>query len=107
VAADPTRLVGAPTLVESAAVMLARKGGGGEIALDALLHRLDVRTIPMSEDAARLARLAYGRFGKGIGSPPGLSFGDCLAYGVAVAAREPLLCKGTDFGRTDVEVVQY
>ena len=107
VAADATRLVGTPTLAESAAVMLARKGGGGEVALDALLHRLEVRTLPMSEDAARLARLAYARFGRGVGSPGVLNYGDCLAYGVAMAARERLLFKGTDFARTDVEAVGY
>jgi ribonuclease VapC len=107
IAADATRLVGTPTLVESAAVMLARKGGGGEVALDALLHRLEVRVVPMSEDAARLARLAYSRFGRGVGSPAVLNYGDCLAYGVAMAAREPLLFKGTDFAQTDVDAVDY
>ena len=107
IAADPARLLGTPTLVESAAVMLARKGGGGEISLDALLHRLGVRIVPMSEDAARLARLAYARFGREVGSPPVLNYGDCLAYGVAMAAREPLLFKGDDFARTDVNAVDY
>jgi ribonuclease VapC len=99
----PARLVGAPTLVETAAVMAARKGSGGEIALDALLHRLGATVVDMTPDAARLARLAYARFGKGVGSPGVLNFGDCLAYGVAIAAREPLLFKGDDFARTDVQ----
>jgi hypothetical protein len=31
-----------------------------------------------------------------------LNYGDCLAYGVAMAAGEPLLFKGDDFPRTDV-----
>lgn len=102
IAADSERLLGAPSLVEASAVMLARKGPGGEIALDALLERLGVRVIPMSESAARLGRLAYSRFGKGIGDPAVLNFGDCLAYGVAMAERQPLLFKGDDFSRTDV-----
>ncbi len=106
-AADERRLLGAPTLVESSAVMTARKGGAGEVALDALLERLAIEVVPMSVSAARLARLAYGRFGKGVGEPGVLNFGDCLAYGVAMAEREPLLCKGDDFGRTDVELVAY
>jgi ribonuclease VapC len=88
-------------------VMLARKGPAGEIALDALLRRLGVSVIPMSEDAARLARLAYARFGKGVGSPGVLNYGDCLAYGVAMAARQPLLFKGEDFGRTDVTAARF
>lgn len=107
VARDPVRLVGAPTLVEAAAVMTARKGSGGEVALDALLERMKVEVAPMSVDAARLARLAYARFGKGVGDPAVLNYGDCLSYGVAMAEREPLLFKGDDFGRTDVGVAPY
>lgn len=101
------RLVAAPTLVETAAVMLARKGGGGEIALDALLHRLGITTVAMSPDAARMARLGYARYGRGGGSPGVLNFGDCLAYGVAMAEREPLLFKGDDFAATDVTVAPW
>jgi ribonuclease VapC len=58
--------------------------------------------VPFTEDAARLARLGYARFGRGVGSPAVLNYGDCLAYGVAMAAREPLLFKGGDFPQTDV-----
>jgi uncharacterized protein with PIN domain len=36
------RLVGAPTWVEAAAILLARKGPAGGVALDALLQRLGV-----------------------------------------------------------------
>ncbi len=104
-AAADRRLVGTPTLVETAAVLLARKGPGGEIALDALVHRMGIEIVPLSVDAARLARLAYARFGKGVGSPGVLNYGDCLSYGVAVAAGAGLLCTGDDFPRTDVEVV--
>lgn len=107
VARDESRLLGAPTLVEAAAVMHAKKGPGGEVALDALLERSDIRVLPMSLAAARLARLAYGRFGKGVGDPAVLNYGDCLAYGVAMAEGEPLLFKGDDFSQTDVEAVQY
>ena len=107
IAMDDVRLVGAPTLVETGAVMHAKKGPGGEVALDALLERMSVRTIEMSIPAAKLARLAYGRFGKGVGKPAVLNFGDCLAYGVAMAEREPLLFKGDDFSCTDVASVKY
>ena len=106
-ASDPRRLVGAPTLVEASAVMRAKKGGAGEVALDGLLERLEVDVLPMSVAAARLARLGYARFGRGVGDPAVLNHGDCLAYGVALAEREPLLFKGDDFARTDVEAVAY
>lgn len=106
-ARDDARLVGAPTLVEAAAVMQARKGPGGEVALDALLERADIRVLPLSLPAARLARLAYARFGKGVGDPGVLNFGDCLAYGTAMAEREPLMFKGEDFSRTDMTAAEY
>lgn len=74
VAEDEVRLVGAPTLVEAAAVMHARKGPGGEVSLD---------------------------------DPAVLNYGNCLTYGVAMAARERLLFKGEDFRATDVGEVEY
>jgi ribonuclease VapC len=104
---DDVRLVGAPVLVEAAAVMHAKKGPGGEVALHALLERIDSRVIEMSVVAAKLARLAYTRFGRGVSDPGVLNFGDCLSYGVAMAERQPLLFKGSDFTQTDVEVVAY
>lgn len=107
IAAAEVRSIGAPTLVEASAVMLARKGPAGEVALDALRQRLDLAVVPMSPEAASFARSAYGRFGKGIGSPGVLNFGDCLAYGVAMAAGDALLFKGNDFSATDVSVATY
>lgn len=50
-------------------------------------------------EAARQGRRLYGR----PTHPAGLNFGDCLVYGVAKAEREPLLFKGADFTRTDIE----
>jgi ribonuclease VapC len=71
------------------------------------MERLDVRAVDMTVTASKLARLGYARFGEGIGDPAVLNYGDCLAYGVAMAEREPLLCKGEDFSRTDVALVAY
>jgi ribonuclease VapC len=107
IADTDTRLVGAPTLVEASAVIQARKGPGGDVALDALLRRLTIEIVPFTDTAATLARLAYGRFGKGEGSPAVLNYGDCLAYGTAMSLREPLLFKGGDFHETDVTAVAY
>ena len=102
IATAPVRVVGAPTVVETAAVLLARKGTAGEVALDALLQRLDIRVVPMTADAAVAARSAYQRYGKGVGSPGVLNYGDCLADGVAVASGETVLFTGDGFAQTDV-----
>jgi ribonuclease VapC len=107
IAGDGRRLVGAPTLVEASAALRAKKGGAAEVALDALLERLGMETVPLGVPAARLARLGYARFGKGVGDPAVLNYGDCLAYGVAMAEREALLFKGDDFSQTDVTVAPY
>jgi ribonuclease VapC len=86
--------------------MLARKGGEGVIALDALLSRLGLEVVTMSPVAADFAREAYSRYGKGVGSPEVLNYGDVLSYGVARAEDEPLLFKGEDFARTDITSAQ-
>ena len=48
---------------------------------------------------------AYAHFGKGR-HPAGLNFGDCMTYATAALARQPLLCRGDDFSKTDLEVVR-
>ncbi len=107
ISAAPVRLIAAPTLVEVSAVLQARKGPSGDVALDALLHRLSVITVDMNATAAAFARDAFRRFGKGVGNPAVLNCGDCLVYGVAVATGQPLLFKGTDFAQTDIARVPY
>lgn len=105
--AAPVRIICAPTLVEAAAVMMARKGDTGEIALDALLRRLEIEVVPLSIDAAAFARVGFKRFGKGVGEPGVLNYGDCFSYGTAMAYEESLLSKGDDFPKTDVEIASY
>jgi ribonuclease VapC len=100
-------VIGAPTLVEASAVMVARSGSQGAIALDALLQRLHIDVIPMTARAAAHARTAYTRWGKGVGAPGVLNFGDCPTYGVATALEMPILFKGADFTRTDARPASY
>ncbi len=59
---------------------------------------------PVTLEQAEIARAAYRDFGKGSSHPAGLNFGDCFAYALAKAMREPLLFKGDDFSHTDVTV---
>jgi ribonuclease VapC len=96
------RVIGAPTLVETGIVLRARYGGRGDLALDAFLQRFDVRVVPLATREATFAREAHRRFGRGVGSPAVLNYGDCLAYAVSASLGWPLLCVGNDFARTDV-----
>ena len=107
IAAADRRLVGTPTLVEATAVTQARKGEQGVIALDALLSPLGIEVVAVSTEAGEFAREAYGRYGKGVGSPGVLNYGDVLSYGLARAEDEPLLFKGGDFPVTDIAPARH
>lgn len=71
--------------------------------LDTVLHHFAVEIVPVTHDQVRLARLAYQRFGKGKHAAA-LNFGDCFSYALSRATSEPLLFKGWDFSRTDVQI---
>jgi ribonuclease VapC len=71
-------------------------------ALDALVRKLDMRIEPVHPDHVEIARRAYREFGRG-NHPAALNFGDCFAYALAKATGEPLLFKGNDFSRTDIQ----
>lgn len=70
--------------------------------LDELAELLDLKLEPVTEQQARVARVAYRRFGRGSGSAARLNFGDCFAYALSVVTGEPLLFVGEDFTHTDV-----
>jgi len=96
------RRISAVSYVESAAVV---DGGRDPIAsrrFDDLLREAEVTIEPVDEEQARIARQAYLDFGRGSGHPAKLNFGDCFAYALAKARREPLLYKGEDFSHTDI-----
>ena len=67
-----------------------------------LLEKAAVELVPVTSEHASAARRAWRRFGKG-NHPAALKFGDCFAYALADTMGEPLLFKGNDFARTDVE----
>jgi ribonuclease VapC len=49
-----------------------------------------------------LALNAFDRYGKGR-NPASLNMGDCYSYALAKSLRVPLLYKGNDFSRTDLD----
>lgn len=103
VAADCCYL-GAPTWVETAMVLQARKGDGAEADLDLFLKEGPFRIEPFDATLARHAQAAWQLFGKGR-HPAGLNLGDCFSYALAAGLQLPLLFKGTDFMRTDIRFV--
>lgn len=95
--------VGAPTLTETSVVLSGRMGSRGITVLERFLEDLGASVIPFGELHWREAAVAYQQFGKGR-HPAALNFGDCMAYAVARIARQPLLCIGNDFSKTDLEI---
>ena len=100
--ADPTRLLSAANFLETGIVLENRSGEAAGRDLDLFLYRAAVTVVPVDRDQAELARRAYRRFGKGR-HPAALNYGDCFAYALSKSSGEPLLFKGDDFARTDIE----
>jgi ribonuclease VapC len=96
------RRISAVNYVEAAAVIDGSRDPIASRRFDDLLREAQVAIEPVTETQARIARQAYSDFGKGSGHPAQLNFGDCFAYALAKAKREPLLFKGDDFPHTDV-----
>jgi ribonuclease VapC len=69
---------------------------------DELFEETGIAIVPVDRKQALLAREAYQRFGKG-NHEAKLNLGDCFAYALSKARGEPLLFKGGDFRKTDVE----
>ena len=99
-AANPCR-ISAGTWLEVSIVADGRSAGHGE-RLDRLLEQFRVERVPVTDHQARVARVAYRRYGKGSGSKARLNLGDCFAYALSSTSGEPLLFIGEDFTHTDV-----
>jgi ribonuclease VapC len=96
------RRVSAGTYVEAAIVVDANRDPVLSRRLDSFLHQALITVEPVTVEQARIAREAYRDYGKGR-HRAGLNFGDCFAYALAKEKGEPLLFKGNDFRKTDVE----
>ena len=102
----PVRLVSAVSVIEASMVAAARLGRTGIDELDLLLSRIGTETRAFSPADIALVRQCFLRYGKGR-HPAALNFGDCFPYALAVSTGEPLLFKGEDFTKTDVEIADY
>lgn len=100
--ADPTRLVSAATMLETAIVVISRKGEPGLAELRAFRDAASIETIPFGADLADIALDAFRRFRKGR-HPARLNVGDCFSYALTRSTGEPLPFKGQDFTVTDLK----
>jgi ribonuclease VapC len=101
-AAADSAAIGAPTLFETAMVMVSRTGESAAAEIARFLDRFEIAVLPFGEFHWQAALEAFGRFGKGR-HRAGLNLGDCMTYATALVADGPLLYVGNDFAQTDIQ----
>ncbi|MEP7452890.1 type II toxin-antitoxin system VapC family toxin [Phyllobacterium sp. SB3] len=101
-----TNRITSPAAIWETAINIARILG---IELDdaartvqSFLDAMEITLLPIPPEAAYAAIDAFDRFGKRH-HPAELNFGDCFAYACARHYAVPLLYKGNDFSKTDIE----
>ncbi len=91
------------SLLETSMALAGRNGDEASwIELDALISLTGMQVVAQDAMLAGVARAAFLRFGKGR-HPAALNLGDCAAYALAKSRDLPLLFKGHDFARTDLD----
>lgn len=101
IADDPVRLISAATVFEATIVLETRLGDAGGREFDLWLLKIGAEIVPVDAEQAGAARRAWRRYGKGRHAAA-LNYGDCFSYALAHTRGEPLLFKGEDFAKTDL-----
>ena len=91
--------MGAPTLRE-ASIVLQRQSLASH-RVEGIVAATGMESVPYTWDHARIAHVAYLRYGKGR-HPAALSYGDGLSYAVAKAFGQPMPLLRDDRSKTDV-----
>ena len=104
--ADRARRMSAFSALEASIVIEARKGAAGGREWELLAYRTGIEFIPFTAAQQLLALEGWRRYGKGQ-HKASLNIGDCCTYALWAHIREPILCKGEDFSRTDAELVDW
>jgi ribonuclease VapC len=98
----PVLRMSAANWVEAAILVDSYKNPSAAVRFEDLFDVLQLRVESVTIDDACRARAAYADYGGGH-HPARLNYGDCFAYALAKRCGEPLLFKGNDFARTDIE----
>lgn len=101
IADDPVRLISAATVLEATIVLETRLGDAGGREFDLWLLKVGAEVVPVDAEQTDAARRAWRRYGKGRHAAA-LNYGDCFSYALALTRGEPLLFKGEDFKKTDI-----
>lgn len=96
-------LISTVSVVEARLVVYSRRGQRGIVIADDLLRLPVFEIVPPGRDEMDAAYAAFVAYGKGSGHPANLNFGDIFSYALAKVRGLPLLFKGNDFARTDIQ----
>jgi ribonuclease VapC len=97
------RLISSASVLESGIVLESKRGESAGREFDLFVVRTNLEVVPVDAEQVEIARSAWRSFGKGRHSAA-LNFGDCFTYALAKWSGEPVLAKGQDFVRTDLEL---
>lgn len=68
-----------------------------------VIAAMGIEVVGLPADLGDAVMEAYLKFGKGTGHPAQLNFGDCFSFAMARRLGTPLLFKGLDFSKTDID----
>jgi ribonuclease VapC len=105
-ALHPGSQMSAVNWLEASMILYVRQDEQGIRDLDGLVAHYSIEVVDVTAAQAKAARRAFMRFGKGV-HPARLNFGDCFAYALAKDTGDPLLFKGEDFTKTDIQAASY
>jgi len=95
-------LLSAASFLEASIVIENNRGYEGLRDFDLWMATAGIELAPVDADQAQIARQAFRQYGKGR-HPAALNFGDCFSYALAKATGFPLLFKGENFTKTDIQ----
>jgi len=96
-------LLSSVTWLETSMVLAGRAGDATSwTELDALIARAGIQIVAQDAELADAARMAFLYYSRGR-HPAALNLGDCASYALAKQRNLPLLFKGDDFSRTDLQ----
>jgi len=97
---DDEPLISVGSWIELIRVMKAKRGTASLLLVDELLAALEIELVSVSAEQGKIAAQATLEF-------PILNYGGTFAYALAKSRNIPLLFKGEDFSKTDLEIVAY
>jgi ribonuclease VapC len=89
------------TLLEASMVIKTRKEETGGQELGLFIYRASIEIVPVYQEQAEVARIAWRQYGKGR-HLAGLNYCDCFSYALAKTRDASLLFKGNDFAQMDL-----